>query len=330
MVDIATVYNKTQIGVEVTKGTSVAATKILTATQITPGVQVTTNPFRPSGYKYNTLVVKGKEWTEAGISGVLTYTEPVYLLSSVVGTGVITTPGGGTLSRQWVFSPVSSGPDTQKTYTVEYGSSVRGRKFTYGLVTAFGFTANRDEIPITGTMIGQRFQDNVPLTSLTSAAEVALLPVNPDHVNIYIADTAAGLAGASALTRGFQFEFNISGKNNPIWTLNRANTSFVGDVELAPDLSAVLTMGVNDASMAMLDKMRSSSTQFIRFEAVGDIIEAAITRKFQIDFAGKISEPGTFEDNDGVEQIAWGLTGVHDSTWGKAFEITLVNTLTAL
>jgi hypothetical protein len=328
MTDVATVYNRTQIGVETTKGTPVAPTKILTATQLVPAPQITGSPFRPSGYKYNTLWIKGKEWTEAPVSGVLTYTEVVYLLSGVIGTAAITTPGGATLARQWLFTPVSSGPDLQKAYTVEYGSSVRGRKFSYGLFTAFGFTANRDEIPITGTLMGQRMTDDVVMTP--ALTEIVPIPVQPDHVSLYIADTAAGLDGATALTRGFGFEFGISGKNGPIWTLNRANPSYAGDVELAPDLSAVLTVGTDDVGMGLLDTMRASATKFIRFEAIGPIIEAAIPYTFVVDFYGKVSEPGSFEDNDGVEQIAWGLTGVHDSVAGEAFTVKVINTLTAL
>lgn len=330
MVDIATVNNRTQIGVESTKGTAVAATKILTATQIVPAIQVTTNPFRPSGYKYNTLVIKGKEWSESGMTGVLTYTEPVYILSSLIGDAVITTPGGGTLSRNWQFIPVSAGADTQNTFTVEYGSTTRGKRFPYGLVTGFGFTATREEVSTTGTLLGQRVEDPFTLTTLTSADEIALIPVQPDQINLYIADTMAGLAGAGAMTRGFQFEFSLTGRNNPIWPLNRTYTSYAGDVEVAPDLSAVITMESDAVGMGLLTKLRASATQYVRFEAVGAIIEGAIPYSFTLDFAGKVSEPGSYEDNDGVEQIAWTLTGVHDSTAGEAFEINIVNTLTAL
>src|SRR5687768_754043 len=119
-----------QIGVESTAGTAVAANKRLSALSLLPNVKANVQRFRPQGYKYPTVTALGKEWTEAPLTGVPTYTEIVYPLSSVLGTAVITTPGGGTTSRLWTFNPSTTTDDAPKTFTIEMGSAVRAHRIT--------------------------------------------------------------------------------------------------------------------------------------------------------------------------------------------------------
>jgi hypothetical protein len=45
----------------------------------------------------------------------------------------------------------------------------------------------------------------------------------------------------------------------------------------------------------------------------------------RVDFAGKISAMGGFDDNDGVRAVAWTLDAVDDATAGYAHKVTLVN-----
>src|SRR5690348_11127370 len=103
MAERATVFQTTQLGVESTsaRGTVVAAYKRLRCTSIEPTPVVPVTPYRPMGFKYATTSVKQKEHTEAAIRGVLCYNDLVYLLSSLLCQPAITTPGGGTLTRQW-------------------------------------------------------------------------------------------------------------------------------------------------------------------------------------------------------------------------------------
>lgn len=324
MVDLATVYEKVQLGIEVTPGTGVAATKIVSATAIGGNPQATINRYRPSGYKFNTIHARGREWTEAPMAGPMTYTEMLYWLSSAFSTAVITTPTNGVKTRLWTFGVNSSAADTYKTYTVEVGSSVRGRKFTNGFVNSFGFNVSREEASLSGTMLGTAIQDDVAPTVLTSAAEIPLMPMLPEHFSVYVADTQAGLTGASAMTRAFGFGFNLSDKLRMLWPVNRAKTSFDGLVERAYDIGGELTVMADDAGYgAFLTAMRAGTSKFIRIEAQGASIESVTPEyfwKFQLDLATKISEPGGFDDDDGLVQTTWALGGVHDSTWGKAVE----------
>ena|SRR5579883_1076991 len=131
--DIATVNNIVQIGVEATPGTSVAATKLLQALSIEPAIKADIKTFRPMGGKFATIAALGKEWIEAKLSGAANYTELVYPLASAFSYAAPTqiSPPSGQAYR-WTFTPSQSATDTIKTYTVELGSSVRAHKFTSG------------------------------------------------------------------------------------------------------------------------------------------------------------------------------------------------------
>ena len=55
-------FESTQIGPEVTFGTSVAASKKLLATSFEVGPEVDIATFRPNGYKYDTIASLNTEW----------------------------------------------------------------------------------------------------------------------------------------------------------------------------------------------------------------------------------------------------------------------------
>lgn len=316
-----------QIGVETVPGTAVAANKRLQSIGIEPSVSVDMDTFRPSGQKYAAITTLGKEWTEAPISGRASYTELVYLLSSVVNTAVITTPAGGTTSREWVFTSSSTADDTPKTFTIEHGSGVRADKFAYGLITELGMTFNRDAIEVSGSLLGRAITDNIVMTA--SPTVIDLVPIIPTEVTVYLDDTAAGL-GTTKLTRAISADFNLGSRFGPVWVLDAANPSFVTHIETEPDLTCNLLVQADAQGMGLLNNLRNGTSKFMRIEAIGAEIETGIDYQFTLDMAVKVADSGGFEDADGVYAIEFNFVGVHDGTWGKAFQVTVVNELTAL
>lgn len=324
----ATVFQGIQIGPESTPGTAVAATKKLLGISINPGIKAEVNTFRPSGNKYATVAALGKEWMEAGISSdAPTYDELAYLLASLVGDPVITTPLGATKARQHVFTPNADEEDDVITYTVEFGDANRGARFPYGLVTGLTLDVSRSRNSLSGSMIGQRYKDDVTLTT-ASVTSLPLVPILPSDCSIYLADTQAGLAGATALKNPFSGSWSLTGRHNPKWVLNRSNTSFKEHVEVAPELRANLLLEVDDEGMGLLTQLRSGATKWLRLEWIGQEIETNHNHSLQIDMACKVSSVEDFSDQDGIYAVGWEMTGAHDATWGKPFEITIVCTTT--
>jgi len=323
MPDRASIFQVVQVGVETTPGTSVAASKRLQSMTIEPGPKVDIKTYRASGSKFSSIAALGKEWTEATIGGGLTYSEIVYPLSSIVGAATPT----GTTAKTWVFAPSTSAPDTAKTFTVEQGSSVRAHKYTYGLFTALGMKFSRDACEIDGSMLGSAMTDGITMTS--SPTYVELVPVLPTQVSIYLADTAAGLDSATALGRAMSAEWNLSDRFGPVWVLN-GSTTWAGFVETEPSLDVKLMVEADAEGMALLSTMRAGSTKFVRILAVGAEISTGVNYTLKIDTACKVTDVDPFSDEDGVFAIGWNMKAFHDSTWGKATQITVINQVASL
>lgn len=325
MAENASLYQQTQLGLETVAGTPVAATKRLTSISITPSIKAEVKTYRPNGYKFTTVAALSKEWSEFDIDGPLTYNESIYLLNSLIKK---VTPTGAGANKTSTFAPNSNGSDTRQTYTIENGSAERARQIAYGLVTGLDFTFNRNEVMVKGTMMGKAIADNVALTALLPAAEIPVVPVLPTEGSIKLADTQAGLAGATAASRAFAATVSLNSLSGPVWPIN-TSTSFAALVDTAPTAEGTLRMEVDSEGMALLANLRAGSTKFMRIGYTGASLGTG-NYSFQVDVAMKIKEPKSFSDEDGVYAVEWGWEMVHDSTWGKALEITVVNALSAL
>jgi hypothetical protein len=433
MPDRASIFQNAQIGVEITPGTAVLATKQLSSLMISMGMKFDVKKYRPSGYRFPTIVVPNKEWVEHKLSGPITYTEMVYLLSSLIKT---VTPTGAGAEKTWAFSPTTKKEDPHKTYTLEQGDIYRAHRVTNFLVTALTLNFSRDECTLDGTAISRALQDDINLstdakytltaaaspptagtftltaggqttaaiqynattaqvqsalealstvgtgnvivtrttgtstlaqanavytvefvadlgqqavtmtgtfTGLTPASSIALassqtgaapteikpVPVLPTHICIYMADTQANLGVASPMNRVISSSFSLSDMYAALWALNRNVTSFAATIPTEPTLGLKLKVEADDEGMTPLTTLRAGQTRFFRIEAIGDTISSA-PYKLNIDFAAKAEEPSEFSDEDGVFALEWSFTGVHDVTWGKATELTLVTDVASL
>lgn len=328
MPERASIAQGVQIGVESTPGTNVAANKQLQSIGISAAVQMEPQRFRPMGSKFATIIVPGKEWVEAEIEGVGSYSELLHLFASC-----LVSPGApatlDTTARKWTFSPANSVEDTVKTLTVEQGGAVRAHKFNYGLVTDLEITMNRDEVSVGGTMIGQRLSDGITMTAGPTA--LPQVPIIPNEIDVWLDTTSAGL-GATKLVRVLETVISIGSRFNPVWVLNTANTSFVSHVEVEPAAEITIMLEADAEGMAFLTQMRAGSTKFMRIKGTSPTLAGAATEVYSMtwDAAVKVKEFGEFSDEDGVYAVEMTLEQVYDSTWGKAFTVDLVNKETAL
>lgn len=317
----------TQLGVEVTKGTKATVTKRLGATSIEPAIQTEISTYKPVGNKFNTMAALSKEWTEASISGQGSYTDIVYLLSSALSYAAPTKVGAN-LAYKWTFAPAQSAEDTVKTFTVESGSSARAGDFVYGTVSEVGLAFSRDSVEVSGTMLGQAYNDGITLTS-SGVTQLALVPILPTQVCVYMDDTSATL-GNTKLTRAFSAEWTIADRFGPLWPLDSAVSGYAATIETEPNCTLALTVEADSAGMGPLTAMRAGSKKFIRIEATGPLIETGYYYKLTLDMCGVVSEVGEFSDEDGVYAIQWTFAACYDSTWQKALQVEVTNELTAL
>jgi len=321
MTDRASVAEATQIGLEVTPGTGVAASTNIRSTSVMFKMPGSADLFRPDGHKFNALAEDNAEWTGFDLAGKPTYTELAYLLAPMFGNPAPTSSGVAVKTR--VYSMLDTTILAPKTLTIEKGGSVRAQKLTYGVLTDFGMSISRASgCTLTGAGIGQLFSDGITMTP--TPVDVPLVPMMGKHFDLWI-DASGAALGTTKLLRAFKVEPSVTGVYGPIWAINSASTSFSATVDLAPTTSCKLTLEADAAGMAYLTQFRAGQTIFARLKATGGIIDTAIPYSFQWDMALLIKSVGPDSDESGVKTVEFETELTKDGTWGKAHEITLVN-----
>jgi len=273
-----------------------------------------------------TVAALGKEWNEAGISGPLTFTEIVYPLASVLNYAA-PVQQGVTIAYLWTFTPPQAGVSTNKTFTIEMGSSVRAHSSAYNLVTGLGFNITRDDVEVSGSILGHALADNITLTA--TPTEIALVPVLPTQVSVYI-DASGAALGTTKMLRVLRANLEFGDRFSPVWPIDAAQTDFPAHVEDLPTASLKLLMAADTQGMALLTTMRAGDKKFIRIKAEGALIVTAHPYLFQADVCGVVESVSDFSDEDGIYAIEWTFSVAYDSTWAKALEVQVKNALTAL
>lgn len=327
----ASVLSTTQIGVEVTPGTPVAATDILAASSVMFDFDVDIEEFRAQGYKTNTGVIFNEEQSSFNLTGKPTYDEIVYWFNTLLDTGAIVLEGA-TDANSHTFIPDPDGADTLKTLTIEKANSVRSYEVPHCQLNQLTFTVRRSpggsSIDISGSGFGQEIDDGItPTPALT---QLPFVPMIPNQFDLFIDDTAAGL-GTTGFTDTFEVIWTYGPKFNQFKSLDSSEPSFTGVYEVATPSTMQLRFPRNAVSSALIADMRASTTKFIRLASSGaaDAIESGFTYEFTLDFAGQIMTPA-MSDQDGLETISFTFTNISDPTWDQSLEVVVQNALAAL
>ena len=329
MAERASVTTKTQFGAETTAGTSVAASKWLPSIEASTSLDGSLTPVKSGGLKFDTGAVLGQEWTTTKVSGVPTYDELSYFLSSLILKATPTT--SDTTAKTWTFFPSASAEDTVQTYTIETGSSVRAHKSLYNVMTDLSLKGDRAKVEMSGSFMGKIFTDGITITAgpTTVGSQVVMMP---GEFSVYSDSTAAGL-GTTKLSRVMDWEVDVSSVRSPLWVVDSAETSWSVPVETPVDATVKLTLEADSVGMAFVTAMRANTKKFIRIEGISPTLAGAVTvyHKLTWDAACVVSEtPKELKDKDGVYAIEVKMRVVYDSTWTKALNVALINKLAAL
>ena len=319
-----------QGAVESTLFTPLAATKRFRSFGIEVDPQTEVDEYFPNGNIFPSSAALTQEWTEAEVSGVLTFHEIVYLLTNAFGPATITTPGGGTLSRDWTWAIQPNSLLVPKGFTYEKGNSVYAVRLVGAVLNALNIGWKRtDRIEVGGSMLAKKLTIGHTMTAIGASPTVPLIRVLPQMVSVKTAATYAGLGAASVLTRCFEASIDLDGFFNPIWPLNASVDGHDGYVPVRPDSEVSLMLMANATGMGYLTNLRNGDTIYNRIQAIGPIIEAAIPYKVQIDISSQVKDVDKFDDSDGVYVIPYTFTPIDDGT-NPSINIVVTNNITAL
>jgi hypothetical protein len=293
--------------------------------QLTRSIDV--QQFRAQGFKIPTAAPIVHDFGGGSLDGPMNFTEIVYPLSTIV-TPVITTPGGATLARKWLFTYLATGANAFTTLTIQEGDSTAALQMVYALLTEFGLNYSDSGAEISGSWLG-RLPTTTTLSS--SPSTIAQLPGTARGVDIYM-DAIGGTIGTTKVATAKEATFNASGLQGPNWVLNTTYQSFIDTVELPPTIAAMFAMEADSQARTLYDAVVAASNpvKLIRFLITGPLIEGSTYYTLKVDFAAQVIGFAK-RDLDGVHTFEFQLLPQYNSTYGnKAFEIELITTLTAL
>jgi hypothetical protein len=369
---VASMVSKlTYLAREATPGTRQPPNKYLQGLNLRVVGNNTRGEVRGSGSTMRTARPSIQDWSTFTIAAgsYLDYNSLIYPLSGLLGVPVITTPGGGTLSREHAFAYAADGSNTRPTFTFATGyrgglaeETIRNvfQSFNLGFSRTAAPTIGATGVTVTGgpgpgtpyvaTFTGPLANADVALMTAdasgltggttptvtvteTQKGGITTVPVKAVQApewDVFM-DTTAGGIGVTKV-KPYSGAFTFNGLVNPDWVLDSSLPSYDDDVLQVPELSMNMVMRNDSTARALYTALKAGATYYARFKATGPLIETSLNYLVQLDCAVQASENiGQFGDQGGSETMPFPLTIVSDSTLASGgFSALIRNTQTAL
>ena len=326
-----TAFRRIQIGKESTRGTPIAATKILLGKlEYTPTLDFY-NPIdeeRNSLAAHHRLSIVGQR-ADLKFDAAANYEQLIYFLAMALKGGITaSTPGGGVNSRDWTFNPSLTAVNAQNAYTFEYGDDQQEYESAFVMAKSLEFVyAMNAPVMLRADMFGY-----FPAKSTFTGA--LTVPTINDIISmktkIYIDTTWAGLGTTQktgALVSG-NVKFNTGLQMTKYGDGALDFSSFAEDKNFA---EIELVMVHNAIGEALYDDYAAQTLKFVRLITTGAIIEAALTYTLTVDLAIRITEPPKmFDTQDGEDVISFKGRTFNDPISGVQLQVVVRNIETTL
>ncbi len=276
----SSINQRLQFGAESTSslGTNVAATKLLQCFDVVLGPMADVMMYSPTGRKYPSSQIENSEWVEGTLGGTLDYNGLIYALASACGSAAPIAHGASATAKDWIFTPPLTGSIVPQTYTIEQGDGTFAHKVNYGLITELGYKGDRKTgISISGKVLAQQLQNGITMTG--SPTSIALAPLAGKHINFYLDPTSAAL-GTTQLLKVLNVDYGFTGIYAPFFPMNRAFLGWAAHVDLNPGCTIKLLVEADTVGMTELSYLQTGSTQFLRVQGQGLIIDNLQTLTF--------------------------------------------------
>jgi hypothetical protein len=319
----------TMLQKEVTPGTAiVTAMKKIEALKLRPTLAGEATPFKGLSGKVATTVTLPDLTTEWSADAVQCFNAIGYVAASRISTPVITTPGGGTLSRQAVFTLNPDGADAFQTYTAQWGDTTQAIQATYGVFQSLGLQIERGNLAFTTSFLSRDFSTGATLAS-GGVTTVPAAPIPPRSYDVW-ADDTWGTIGTTKLLACYRMNLNLADKYDPDAPINSALTSYESVIEKEDqDYGSDATFGFDANAISLINTFKAGAKKYFRVKAITtNFIETTIPYSIQVDFAAVISSTGeiTTAPNSGAVVLPLNFEIARDSAAANSCVLTLVNT----
>ena len=323
---MTTAFRRIQAGKEASRGTGVAADKVIIGTlTVTPSVQY----HRPVDER-NSLAefhrsVAVAQGTRMRFEGDATYEQLIDWLSMSV-KGGITPATVESTGRTWTFTPNTSAKNVQDSYTFEYGDDVQMWDAAFSLCENLELGITLGEVVQIRADMFAKFAAKSSFTG--SLNEIVPTEIVANHLRVYIDDTWAKLGDTQVaeLVTGAMVKLPTG-----IAASKRADGAldFSAVSESKTHLELDIDMLSSTAGITEYDAYVANADRAIRLELTGGIAVGTTPFKLTIDCFGRyVSEPELFGDYDGENMIRMSLHS-HEDVSGNHFSMAVTNLITA-
>lgn len=195
------------------------------------------------------------------------------------------------------------------------------------------FTASLAQTDVELTVANTFDEGSVTATEVAVGGDIDVLDgpvIAAGHITVY-ADEAAEDIGTTPLGRVMSLNVEHTGRQAPVWVLNRSEGSYATQVETDPTLQATLTVAADDEGMALLEAARQQGKRYIRIAAVGpEIGSTGVPHSASIDLVARVSTVGEFADDQGVYAIPFTFSPMAGDADLPSNEIEVVNGVASL
>jgi hypothetical protein len=320
-----------QLQKEVTPGTAiVTAMKRIASLKMLPTLAGEATPYKGISGKMTTGVTLPDLTTTWSADTIQDFNGAGYVAASRFSVPTITTPGGGTLSRQAVFTLNPDAADTFQTYTAQWGDATQAIQSTFNVFQSFGLQIERGNLAFTTSMLGRAYATGATLAS-AGVTTVPAIPIPPLSYDVWADDTWATI-GTTKLLACYRANINLGDKFVADSPINSALSSFESVVEAQDqDYGSDGTFGFDAVATGLIATFKAGATKYFRIKALGPLIETTITYSLQLDFAAKITSIGEIGQapNSPAIVVPMNFEVARDDLAANACVLTLVNTQTA-
>jgi hypothetical protein len=321
-----------QIGKETTKGTPVAATRILSS-DISGSFNVdwgytfhegrsvaSHNPISYGTRQYERVSINFRTPDDTGIS----FDELPFFITQPAGG----TAGSGSTAFTWSGAWGGTADGSAVSYTLEFGDDIQAFEAEYGMVSRIAMSGGADNMTTLEADMHGRQSTKTTKTALSATDDVRI----PAYLWVpKFASAGSALSTAATFTTLREWEAEWTTGLMPHWYAD--GNDYFGKIEESGAVTGSVRLVVDSNATAVsqfYDKGEAGTKDFLRLQAVGESLGGTAYTA--------VLEFGLFYENvtplggevDGLNTYEVEARIVYDATWGKAIGATAICSLETL
>jgi len=314
-----------QYGVQSAFGAPATASTRISSDGITFDAEWNEQFYRQTGNKFATVGVRHRQWARGVREGLLDYNHYPTILASMFGHGTITSPVLG--SYAYPIAPNSQSENSSKVLTYQSGDATAAREINDVQHTGLSVTLEENGISFTSPFIGGVVDNGATLDTVTR--NLVQQPVSIADVDWFLDPTYAGI-GTTKVTDVVSGGFEIPEVVIAKFVQNRTFPGIAALVEQATEEATVsFVTEYNAQARALYDSFNVDvkPMRYLQLLMTGDLILTATTYLIKHNFAVMPMKPMERRaPSGGIYGFEFPFRIVHDTTMGRALEVTIVNT----